>query len=113
MGDITVINLKTPEEKARGLQGMSQIAEDTLWIFHDVNPGIVFHSRNVPEPFDIAFLDASGRVLEVHTVEPPRGTIQAPERTSMVLESKEGEMSSLGIDLDRKLNISVLLGNKS
>lgn len=110
MGDVVVINLRTPEEKAKGLQGMSYIAPETIWVFHNIAPGVVFHSRNVPEPFDIAFLDAAGIVLAVHSVEPPRGVVQAPERTAMAIESKEGEMVALGIDLSRKLNMVTLLG---
>jgi uncharacterized membrane protein (UPF0127 family) len=113
MGDVTIINLDTPEARAKGLQHMSYIAPETIWVFPSIAPGIVFHSRNVAEPFDIAFLDASGLVLEVHTVEPTRGTVQAPERTAMALETKEGEMSAMGIDLDRKLNMTALLGKKS
>jgi len=110
MGDVVIINLDTPEARAKGLQHMSYIAPETIWVFRDIKPGVIFHSRNVPEPFDIAFLDAGGKVLSVHSVEPPRGTVQAPERTAMALETKEGEMSAMGIDLDRKINMVTLLG---
>lgn len=112
MGNLTLILLDTPVKKARGLQNMSPIPKSTLWIFTRISEGTVFHSRNVREPFDIAFLSSEGYVLEKETVYPQVQTISAPKGAEIVLESKAGEMDRIGIDAGKNINTKALLGQK-
>lgn len=92
---IDIIVFKTPLEQARGLQ-YREIEDDTLFVFPGVREGTVFHSRNVQEPFEIAFITIDHYVLEVWTVVPQSQTIRAPKGTSMAVESKVGVMPRWG-----------------
>lgn len=92
-----VVVFQTPAEKARGLQWRPVIEPNALFVFPEVGPGDVFHSQNVPEPFDIAFLDAGGRVLKRTLVKPPDGLVEAPEGTASALEAKAGRMEGWGM----------------
>lgn len=88
---------RTPEEQALGLQFRPVIEDDTIFIFPGVRPGAVFHSRNVREPFDIAFLSVDYRVLASETVEPQLGTAVAPAGTARVIESRAGLLRRCGL----------------
>ena len=90
-----VVVLKGDREKSIGLIGMSPIPPDTYFIFENVLPGTLFHSRGVLEPFDIAFLDGRGRPLLVTEIMPPDGVITAPLGTQKVVESKAGYLHGL------------------
>lgn len=80
----------TPEKRIRGLQFKRVIEPGTLFVFPDITRGTGFHSENVPEPFDLAFLGADGTVLLAATVAPPREVVWAPEGTVRAVESKAG-----------------------
>lgn len=88
---------RTRKEKAMGLQRRPYIENDILFVFPDVEGGDWFHSRNVPEPFDIAFADEQGMVIDVRRVIPPDGLAECPENTSVVYEAKAGNMARWGI----------------
>lgn len=90
-----VVVLKGDREKSIGLIGMSPIPPDTFFVFEDVRPGTLFHSRGVLEPFDIAFLDNHGTPLVITEVVPPDGLIAAPLGTHKVVESKAGYLRGL------------------
>lgn len=89
---INVVLLKGQREKETGLIGMSPIPDDTYFVFPHVRPGTYFHSRGVLEPFDIAFLDGTGRPILVAQVVPPDGLIAAPPGTATVIEAKAGTL---------------------
>lgn len=112
MGNLTLFLLDTPGKKAQGLQNMSPVPPKTLWIFTRIYEGTVFHSRNVKEPFDIAFLDKEGNVLEKETIVPEERTISAPRGTEIAVESKGSEMERIGIQVGSKVNLVALLGQK-
>ena len=92
-----IITLESRSEKARGLQYKPFIEDQTLWVFEEIGYGDYFHSQNVPEPFDIAFVGEDGIVLLVTKMHPPDDTISVPQGTAMALESKAGEMARWGI----------------
>lgn len=80
-----------------GLQYRREIESDTLFVFPGIGESDSFHSENVPEPFDIAFLDRYGNVLAVYRMTPTRDVVKTPERTDMALEAKAGELARWGI----------------
>lgn len=89
---IRVVLLKSGPERAIGLIGMRPIPPGTLFVFPDVAPGTIFHSRGVLEPFDIAFLDEDGRPILITEIIPPDGLIAAPPGTRTVVEAKRGTL---------------------
>lgn len=84
-----VVVFETPEEQAQGLQSR-QIEQNTLFVFPHIRPGTVFHSRNVLEPFDLAFLSFDNRVLEKRLIIPTDGIAVAPQGTWTAIEAKAG-----------------------
>ncbi len=95
-GDLQVVVFDTPEERTKGLQHRWPIEDDTLFVFPDTPEGVLFHSRNVREPFDIAFLSAKLVVLAVYRVTPEAQTITAPRESSMAIEAKAGVLPRWG-----------------
>ena len=92
----------TPEEQAMGLQYRQYIEPGTLFIFPGTHPGSLFHSRNVREDFDLAFVGEDFTILSKATIHPEKGVLTAPEGTVMALESKAGEMSRWGFETGLK-----------
>lgn len=86
----------TLEGQEMGLQHRPLIEPDTIFIFPLAGPGALFHSRNVAEPFDLAFVGQSGKILTVRTITPPEEAMTAPEGTWMAMESKEGLLFRIG-----------------
>lgn len=80
-----------------GLQHRRYIEHDFLFVFPDVQEGDWFHSRNVPEPFDIAFADEEDVVIDVQRITPPKEVIECPPGTAVVYEAKAGNMARWGI----------------
>lgn len=86
---------RTPLEKATGLQFMKSIPKDTVFLFPDVAPGSEFHSRNVPEPFELYFMSEGDDVLHASVVTPPHETRRAPPGTYYALEARPGTLQGL------------------
>ena len=89
--------LRAPEDQERGLQRIPRVDADTLYVFPGVQGGAVFHSRNVPEPFDLAFLSGDWVVLWKGTLVPQADTAVAPLGTALALESRAGMMDAVGL----------------
>lgn len=87
---------ETADEQAEGLQHMPAIDADTLYVFPNVSEGVEFHSQNVPEPFDIAFLTDRQFVLALVRMIPTRDRIRAPKGSAMAVEAKAGRLSRWG-----------------
>jgi Uncharacterized ACR, COG1430 len=84
-----IIVFRTAGEKKLGLQNMTEIPADTIYVF--VAPlGGQFHSRNVPEPFDILFLSPSLNILGRGLVTPPDGVVAVPLGAAYAVEAKVG-----------------------
>jgi uncharacterized membrane protein (UPF0127 family) len=86
----------TPQKQEEGLQYRPSIEGDTVFIFPLIAAGSLFHSRNVREPFDLAFISKEGEVLLVRTITPPEETMVAPEGTWMAMESEAGLLFRIG-----------------
>ena len=97
-----VVIFNSPDEQAIGLQYRRYIEPDTLFVFPFLRSGSVFHSRNVPERFDLAFLAPDRTVLWKGVVTPTYEVAPAPQGTTMALETKEGWLSAYGIEVGRK-----------
>lgn len=93
---------RTLEDQAEGLQHLN-VDQDTLYVFPLSYEGVEFHSRNVREPFDLAFLSKDMVVLRKSTVHPQAGTDVAPEGTFMAVESKAGKLSEWGFEPGRRV----------
>lgn len=98
---------RTIAEKQKGLQGV-KIPNDRLFIFTEVEPGTLFHSRRVLEPFDIAFVDNSGLVLKQATLMPPNDTIVAPLETAYAIETKAKTFPLMSVG--KRINLKAIFG---
>lgn len=87
---------ETSEEQAEGLQHLKEIPRDTLYVFPAIPEGVEFHSMNVPEPFDIAFLTEKYFVLSLVLMRPEEDRIKAPAGCAMAVEAKAGNLSRWG-----------------
>jgi uncharacterized membrane protein (UPF0127 family) len=71
-----------PHTQYRGLGGRTAIPRNGGMLFVHASPRpLAFVMRDCPIPIDVAFLDADGRVLNVHTMkpEPPRRAGEAAD----------------------------------
>jgi uncharacterized membrane protein (UPF0127 family) len=91
-----VVVFETPEEQAVGLQWRKVVEPDTLFAFPKIGPGQLFHSRNVAEPFDIAFISQDFIVLQKDLVSPPHGIVVSPAGTALAVEAKAGWLDFWG-----------------
>lgn len=91
------IVFRTLEEQALGLQHRPVIEDNTIFIFPSIAPGTVFHSRNVREPFDIAFLDKTYSVLAKRTMIPEADKFAAPAGTALAIEACAGLLERHGV----------------
>jgi len=95
---------ETPDEQGKGLQYLDAIDPDMLYVFPDVSEGVEFHSMNVPEPFDIAFLNEHYFVLSAHLMRPQADRIKAPTGTAMAVEAKAGNLGHWGFRPGRTMS---------
>jgi uncharacterized membrane protein (UPF0127 family) len=82
--------LRTREEMDLGLQHMTRIPNDTIYVFVGPFLGGQFHSRNVPEPFDLVFLSAGLQVMSQNRLTPPNDVVRIPPDVMYALEAKPG-----------------------
>lgn len=99
---VKIVIFNNQDEQAIGLQFRKYLEADTLFIFPFIRPGSVFHSRNVPERFDLAFLAPDRTVLWKGVITPTLETAPAPRGATMALEAKEGWLSAYGIEVGHR-----------
>jgi uncharacterized membrane protein (UPF0127 family) len=92
-----ILTMTTPAEKMRGLQHLPWVPDQTIYVFPEVYEGDQFHSRNVAEPFDIAFIDANDKVIDLRKMFPPDDLVKAPEGSVKAIETKAGRCAIWGI----------------
>jgi hypothetical protein len=88
---------ETLEDQEKGLQFLPHADPDTLYVFPAIESGSVFHSRNVSEPFEIAFLSLGYLTLSVTFMTPPHTMVKAPKRTAMAFEAVPGRFARWGV----------------
>lgn len=88
---------ETLEAQEKGLQFLPYADPDTLYVFPEVWAGSIFHSENVSERFEIAFLSIDYLTLSVTLMTPPHAIVQAPKRTAMAFEAVPGRFARWGI----------------
>lgn len=93
---MNILVFGTPDEQAKGLQHLDRIDPDMLYVFPSAPEGIEFHSMNVPEPFDIAFLNDDYLVLALVRMVPTADRIKAPAGSTMAVEGKAGSLAPWG-----------------
>lgn len=98
---------RTRTETAAGFQHVpeSVIRQSAVWFVLSCGESQVFHMRNVAAPLDIAFLDRSGRVLQVARMEPGSRLWPAPDGTCYALETAAGRMAEMGIEPGLKIGL--------
>lgn len=89
--------MATPEEKMQGLQHLPFVPDQTIYVFPEVYEGDQFHSQNVAEPFDIAFIDAEDVVIDLRRMYPQDDLVTAPEGSVKAIETKAGRCAIWGI----------------
>jgi uncharacterized membrane protein (UPF0127 family) len=102
-----------PEKRQRGLSGRGAIARNGGMLFVLPHPErFVMVMRDCPEPIDVAFLDADGRIMSLHEMqpEPPRRSDETPfqyeqrlrryssgEPVQFAVETAGGRFRELGV----------------
>jgi uncharacterized membrane protein (UPF0127 family) len=93
---MNVYVFETLNEQAQGLQHLDAIDPDTLYVFPSVSEGMEFHSMNVPEPFDIAFLTDKYFVLALVRMKPTFDRVKVPPGCAMAVEARAGNLPRWG-----------------
>jgi uncharacterized membrane protein (UPF0127 family) len=76
----------------RGLGGRTAIPRNGGMLFVNASPRpLAFVMRDCPIPIDVAYLDADGRVLNVHTMKP-----EPPRREGESVAAYEGRLPGYG-----------------
>lgn len=106
--EIWVEVAKTPDDRARGLMGRSDLKwdEGMLFIF-DEEEYHSFWMKDTLIPLSIAFIDREGRIVEITDMEPLSLKSHVPPRPILyALEMRKGWFSSNGIKLGDRMRFS-------
>lgn len=99
MSKYKFIVLRSPEEKAQGLQGVKKLPANTFLIFENTEPGEFFHTYNCFINIDIAAVDGNGLILAIWSCEPGLPKIgPMPLGTQAVVETHGGWLRKNGIN---------------
>ncbi|OIO60010.1 MAG: hypothetical protein AUJ82_03895 [Verrucomicrobia bacterium CG1_02_43_26] len=106
---------KTPQERAQGLMFRKSLASNHGMLFIFPSPQKVsFWMKNTSIPLDIAFFDADGILLEIHSLEPFNKTAMTSSSPQVLyaLEVNEGFFSKNNIAPGAKLNLPPTITQK-
>jgi uncharacterized membrane protein (UPF0127 family) len=96
-GSVKLVTFDTLPEQSRGLQFRDPIDPGTLFLFPGIRQGRVFHTENVFQSIDIAFIGPDTKVIQISTLPPDHPGIPAPSGTAAALEAVAGLMERAGI----------------
>ena len=103
---------RTDDERARGLSGVSHLPADEGMLFvYPQDARRRFWMKDCRIALDIAFLDATGRILQVDTLAPPTatgGTVAQTRRSppsAYVLETNAGWLQARGLGVGTRVTI--------
>lgn len=86
-----IVVFRTYEEISKGIRGLEPLPEDTIFVFTGPLMSMGrFHSRDIGEPFDIAFLGITLNLLGRRRMTPPDDVVDVPAGTVFVVEAKAG-----------------------
>jgi len=91
-----------PKQKSCGLMRRPRLPMDAGMLFRQDPPGpSYFWMKNTPEPLDMLFLDAAGRVLHVatHTIPYSTNAYGTTDPVSAILEVRAGTAERLAIEI--------------
>lgn len=92
---------QTDEEKAKGLQGKKELAEDEGILFiYDEPQTVGFWMQDTDIPLDIIFIDEDFEVISVYKGQPHDETIAEEDDVQFVLEVNQGSGIKEGDELD-------------
>ena len=89
----------TPQQRQRGLMGRTHLAADSGMLFVFDAPGRhCFWMRDTPLPLSIAFIDASGRIVDFADMQPRTDTLHCPNTAvRYALEVSQGSFLRQGL----------------
>lgn len=97
----TVEVAQTDEEKAKGLQGKKELADDEGMLFIYNEPQTVgFWMQDTDIPLDIVFINEDWEVISIYHGEPHDETIAEEDDVQFVLEVSQGSGIEEGDELD-------------
>ena len=90
-----------PEERQRGLMYRESLPEDEGMLFvYDRERPLSFWMKNTVIPLDIAFLDASGRIVDIQSMEPyNEASITSRAPAIYALEMNRGWFEAHGVEV--------------
>ena len=89
------------EEKAKGLQGVTELPEDEGMLFYfDPPEDVQFWMKNVEIPLDIIFIDEDQEVIKVQEGIPHDETMVGAPEVAYVLEVNANSGIQVGDELD-------------
>ena len=92
---------KTDEEKRKGLQNVSELAEDEGMIFYfDPPQRVEMWMKNTLIPLDIIYINDDQEVIEIYQGEPNDDTLHSVENTSYVVEVNRNSGVHVGDELE-------------
>lgn len=113
--ELTVKIADDASERAAGFQHICpEAVDETAILFHfEQDTQNAFHMRNCHAPLDIAFIDATGVVVDVQRMEPYVDSVlvvrqplyQSRVRFRYALETAAGRMERLGIGVGTRLTL--------
>ena len=93
---------KTPEEKSKGLQGITELPKDEGMLFIFDSPQTVgFWMKDTQIPLDIIFINEDGEVISVYKGDPENEDIAKEKDVKYVLEVNQGSGIEEGDQLDK------------
>lgn len=103
--DVGVEIATTEQEREKGLMGRTALAEDhgMLFVFEREQP-LNFWMKDTLIPLSIAFIDSSGRIVDIQDMQPLDTTShRSAEPARYALEVNQGFFSDNGIEVGNKV----------
>lgn len=100
----------TPESRERGLMFRQELERDSgmLFIFDESAPR-AFWMKNTSVPLSIAYIDARGRILEIHDMEPySLEPVRSRSPARYALEVNRGRFLEVGVTPGDVVDLTVL-----
>jgi uncharacterized protein len=98
----------TPGERSRGLQGRTKLAEDAGMVFIFNPPEkVVFWMDETLIPLSIAFMDGTGRIMQIEDMEPMTRTEHpSASEVTYTLEVNQGWFERHGVKVGDVVDLS-------